>query len=369
MAALHAARGGRRVCLLERKPVAGIPVRCGEGIGLRGLHASIDLDERWVLTRIRSACFVSPGGRRVALSDIGENFVLDRIKLESDLVARAVAAGVDYHTSSPVLSVERRGVQDYLCRTPSAGFLARCVVLADGVESRLARGMGWETALQLDDIESCAFCRCAHESIDGDTIHIFVGSTYAPGGYAWVFPRHKGVANVGLGVRGSLSEGGTARLYLERFVSRFFKRAQVSDIHCGGVPSGRWLKPLVRDGVMIVGDAARQVNSLNGAGLSYSLYAGKIAGIAAAQATGGGQCSFNRLKAYEKQWASFMGRQQLRSYRLKNMLMKMENDSFFDSIASKLEGTDPGKLNYLKVFMRVFSRHPLLLIDVLRLFR
>jgi digeranylgeranylglycerophospholipid reductase len=36
MAAQAASKGGRNVCLLERKEKAGTPVRCGEGIGLKG---------------------------------------------------------------------------------------------------------------------------------------------------------------------------------------------------------------------------------------------------------------------------------------------------------------------------------------------
>ncbi len=43
MAALNASSStGLKVCLFERKPEAGIPVRCGEGIGQKGLISYIN---------------------------------------------------------------------------------------------------------------------------------------------------------------------------------------------------------------------------------------------------------------------------------------------------------------------------------------
>ena len=120
---------------------------------------------------------------------------------------------------------------------------------------------------------------------------------------------------------------------------------------------------------MLVGDAARQVNSLSGAGLAYSLYAGKLAGKTAADAINGNTVNYKHLKTYEKNWHKKFGKQQLRSYSLKKFVEKYGDDSFLDRIAQSLSKEDPSKLNYLKVFTRTFSGHPLLLIKAIKLFR
>jgi digeranylgeranylglycerophospholipid reductase len=209
----------------------------------------------------------------------------------------------------------------------------------------------------------------SHQSIAGDTVLFYVGSVYAPGGFVWVFPRGDGSANVGLGFLGTFHTPGLSREYLLRFVARFFPGAVPSDIHCGGVPVGRWLKPLVRDGVMLVGDAARQVNCLNGAGIAYGMNAGRNAGETAARAFDGTGCDWNKLKQYEKTWASSLGRQQVRSYVLKKTLLTKNNDAFYDTVARSFAGADPENLDYTRIFLKAFARHPLLLVKVILLFR
>jgi len=173
---------------------------------------------------------------------------------------------------------------------------------------------------------------------------------------------------VGLGLLGSLCESGKPQQFLERFVERFFPGSSLTDLHCGGVPVGKWVKPLVRDGVMLVGDAARQVNSLSGAGIAYGMYAGRLAGQTAARAFETGTCDYRRLADYEKAWAKHLGKQQLRSYALKTMLLLKNNDAFLERIARSFEHADPSRLKYVALFLRAFARHPLLLLKAWRLF-
>ncbi|MBD3390481.1 MAG: geranylgeranyl reductase family protein [Chitinivibrionales bacterium] len=369
MAAWRAAAGGRRVCLLERKSRVGTPVRCGEGIGLKGMTASLDIDKRWILATVSKACFVSPAGLRVTLADIDESYVIDRTVFDADLVERARDAGAEYFPHTPVTGIARREDGRYRCVTPRGAFDAPCVILADGIESNLARDAGWDTSLKLEDLESCAFCHVTHPGIADDTVCFHVGSGQAPGGFAWVFPRGKGRANVGLGVLGTFCEPGKARRCLHRFVESRFPGASADDEHCGGVPVGRWTRPLVRGGIMLAGDAARQVNSLSGAGIGYGLYAGRLAGDVAARACSGEGCDQGALQQYQKEWASGLGIQQDRSYALKSMLLTKNNDAFFDRIARAFARSDPKRLNYKSIFLRTFARHPLMMLKVLRLFR
>ena len=370
MAAQAASKGGRNVCLLERKEKAGTPVRCGEGLGLKGAASNgFKIDPSWIKAKISKIKLISPNGTAVTLVNRVDSYVVDREIMDFDLVKRAIASGARYFAKTPVISIKRIDSKFYECISPTTSFHASCVILADGVESRCARDLGWHTALNPVDLETCAFCKVSHESIDSESCIFYIGNTVTPAGYAWVFPRGNNQANVGLGVLGSSSSSGKAQELLEKFVASIFGGAKMIDVHCGGVPAGKWLKPLVKDGAMIVGDAARQVISLTGAGINYSVYAGQLAGKIAAEAFQNDAVDYNHLLTYEKIWAKGLGKQQMRSYALKTLLIKKHDDAFLDSIAKSLSKKDKNKLSILEVFLRTFISNPVAFFKALLLFR
>jgi digeranylgeranylglycerophospholipid reductase len=235
MAAMSAAAAGRRVCLLERKAQAGLPVRCGEGIGYKGLTLTLEPRPEWIKRAVTRARMVSPSGINVEIGNVDKSWILDRERMDSDLVKMAIDKGVEYFPSTPVISAEKTSNGYYTCVSNSQvshndnstdlsnsqvtcnnnyndlsnsqlrekKFTAPCLILADGVESRLARCFGWDTALRPKDIETCAFARVTSQSIDPDSCVFYTGSKAAPGGYLWLFPRGEREANVGLGVIGT----------------------------------------------------------------------------------------------------------------------------------------------------------------------
>jgi digeranylgeranylglycerophospholipid reductase len=368
-AALQAAKLKRSVCLVDRNARIGVPVRCGEGIGYQSFIRHAGNWPEWTLNRIRQSMLVSPSGIKVTIGDVDESYILDREAMDGGLAAEAARAGAEFFLSTPIIEVRRIAERTYECRSTNRTFTASCVIIADGVESRLARFLGWNTALSLSDVESCAFCRITSNLIDQNTCVFYTGKSVAPGGYAWIFPRGKGDVNVGLGIIGTQSGPGKARQYLERFIDREFPAAHVRGLHCGGVPVGRWVRPLVRDGAMLAGDAARQVNSISGAGIHYSLYAGKLAGTVAAEAfSADGSIDYQTLSRYETEWKKTYGKQQDRSYSLKEFVIKTD-DAFLDRIAASLAKEPSARLNYLRIFMRTFAGRPLLLYKAMKLFR
>jgi digeranylgeranylglycerophospholipid reductase len=370
IAATSAATEGRSVCLIERKPIAGYPVRCGEGIGYKGAaFNNFPIEERWIKSRIRRIRLIAPNGTLVEVNQGAESYILDREVMDLDLVHQAVACGVEYHSNTTIQSIRSIEKQLYVCTSASGDFYSPIVILAEGVESRLARAFGWNTTLKPEDVETCAFCRVKHDSIIDDACTFFVGSEVTSGGYAWVFPRGNKEANVGLGVLGSYSNAGLPKRLLEQFVRRLFPGAAMINIRCGGVPAGAWTRPLVKDGIMLAGDAARQVISLTGAGINYAIYAGKLAGKIAAQAIEGNVVNYQFLKTYEHEWAKGLGKQQMRSYALKNFLIKKHDDRFLNSIAQSLTRKRKKPLSVLGVFLRAFITNPIAFVRALLLFR
>jgi digeranylgeranylglycerophospholipid reductase len=368
MAALHAAQMGRRVVLFDRNVKIGTPVRCGEGIGLKSFVNHVGNRTEWTLHRIKSSVMVSPSGIKVTIGNIDESYLLDRSKMDDDLAHEAAKAGATLLLKTPITHVARTAEGKYECTAPDRRYLASCLIIADGVESQIARFLGWNTTLPRADVESCAFCRVASPLIDQNACQFFTGSTVAPGGYAWIFPRGNGEANVGLGIIGNRSSAGAAKEYLMKFLNRELPGTRYTNLHCGGVPVARYVRPLVRDAAMLVGDAARQVNCISGAGIHYSLFAGRLAGTIAGQAVNGnGTVDLKKLQAYEHLWRKRYGKQQDRSFALKEFVMKTD-DAFLDRVASSLAKEPPERMNYMRVFTRTFAKRPLLLFKAMMLF-
>lgn len=369
MSALNACRDGVSVCLVERKTEFGIPVRCGEGIGKLGLLRYVEPRQEWIKATVKRSIMVSPSGIKVQLANVEESYILDREKMDADLLKMAEKAGTKIYSGTTVLSVKENSDKTYILETTGPAITAKIIIIADGVESKIARCLGWNTTLDLKDLETSAFARVVSPFVEKNSCVFYTGSAVAPGGYAWVFPRGNGEANVGLAISGNHSNPGFARKLLDKFIEKEFPAARAYNYHCGGVPVAKWLKPLSKNGVLIVGDAARQVNALSGGGISFSLFAGKLAGSVASKAINNGTVNYATLDEYEHTWKKKFGKQQERSYKLKEFLAKNGSDVFLDRIAHSLSKENPEKINYLRVFLKTFSKHPVLLYKAFQLFK
>jgi digeranylgeranylglycerophospholipid reductase len=367
VAATHAARQGRSVCLVDRKKKAGYPVRCGEAIGLKGFSSVVELDPAWIQSTITSMKLVSPSGLCVTVPNDYGAYIIDREKMENDITDDAVRAGVTLLRDTSIISVARQN-GGYICASRTIKISSACIILAEGVESRLARQLGWSTHLAPGDVHSCAFVRIRHAGVIPDTCVFYLGKSRAPGGYVWVFHRGGDTANVGLGVLGSYCKPGMPKQLLLSFLNKEFPGAEVRDLHCAGVPMGTWIKPLVRDGVMLVGDAGHMMNCVSGAGIAYALFSGKVAGTVAGQAFENGVCRFEKLKEYERRWASHYGKQQRRSFSIKEIMVGF-TDRFMDDMARAVTKSKNGKMNILRIFIRAFAKHPFHLWKVIQLLR
>jgi digeranylgeranylglycerophospholipid reductase len=289
MAARAAARSGANVLLLDRRREIGVPVQCGEALSEDPLKdLGIKPDPRWIAGRTNAVKIVSPSGIAVRISEkkiVGKmGYILDRKVFDKHLAMLAAKEGADVRVGTVVdgLMMENDNIKGIKAHGIEGRleFLADVVIAADGVGSRIARWAGINTALKLVDIESGAqFQMVGIDFESSSTMEFYLGSKIAPGGYAWIFPKGEDMANVGLGVLGSRAER-PAIEYLQDFVKRApgLQKGKIIEINAGGVPVGGPIKRTVKDNLLIVGDAARQVNALTGGGIDYAMRAGDIAG-------------------------------------------------------------------------------------------
>lgn len=368
-AALHAP--GAAVTVVERDPAVGAPVRCAEGVGEAGLREFLDPDGApWVARRITKVIFVAPDDTEVVVAGKDIGYILDRTRFEPVLAEHAARVGAEVLTGTEVAAL-RRDDNDWEATVRSARgeerWRTRIVVGADGVESMVGRWAGIDTRVAARDMESGAQYAMSGVACDPDAIYLQFARRWAPGGYAWVFPKGLGFANVGLGIKAPLADGRTAREYLDAWVAHRLPGAVATGRTVGGVITAVTARRTVADGVLLAGDAAHMINPLSGAGIISGMKAGRLAGRHAARALREGDLSAGNLQAYHDEWMELLGRDHAWYYRM-NDAIHAAGDDFLDDLARVTNAIPDEKRTMGRVFAHALVRHPSLIAAAARFF-
>ena len=332
VAAKTAADEGLSVLLIEKRPAIGVPVRCAERIGKDSLTEFIEADPRFISAETSSATLIGPDGTEITLESQAD-CILNRKVFDRELIWKAAEAGaeIQVHTraAEPIMEgdkicgavIEQHGKRSFV--------RAKVVIAADGIESGFARQAGINTAVPLDEIETCAQYIVCDIDIDETANRFHISFADAPGGYLWVFPKGNRCANIGIGIRGSSSgEGQRARDCLDRFIEKNYPEGKITELIAGAVSVCRPLSETAADGLLIVGDAARLSDPLTGCGIYNAMFSGKLAAQTAVSAVKNGDTSKKALTAYDKAWReSTMGKDLACSYAVKEILLRMNDET------------------------------------------
>ena len=372
MAAWEAAKGGVSVCMLEKDRDIGYPVRCGEAAGESGLRQFVEIEDSWIAEKITSVKLVSPNLTSVDIDFAAETgYILNRRIFDYDLSRYAANAGAEVYTKAYVKNVlanngEVNGVVlDYLGEEKQ--IQAKIVIGADGLTSRVGRWAGLKTLVRMKDMESAVQYSVANVDIEPNKMIMYVGMNHAPGGYIWVFPKGKKFANIGIGISGKYSKHKSAQKYLDEFMEREYPDAAILTTMCGGVPCAKPMEKPVAEGIMLVGDAAHQINPMTGGGIVAGMKGGWIAGQVAAEAIKKNDYSEDSLLEYPKRMRKDFGKNHERFYKIKEVTEKLTNEEL-DSIAEKVLSIPHNKRTLTSVFKAAVFKKPTLIIDVLKVF-
>jgi digeranylgeranylglycerophospholipid reductase len=359
-----AANPALEVLVLERDRAVGAPVRCGEGVGSKGVSEFLDpTGANWISRKITRVIFWAPDGTEVSVAEGDVGYILDRTRFEPALAAEAGREGAEIRTGTEVVGIARDG-DGWVARTRGPrgeGIVrARFIIGADGVESMIGRWAGLDTRVPSRDMESCAQYVVSGIDFNPDAIYLHFGDRIAPGGYAWVFPKAVGVANVGLGMVALKADGRPAREWLHAYLDQYFPTGTRTGYTVGGVIVHTTIKRTVTDGLILCGDAAHMINPLSGGGIVTGMKAGRIAGRTAAAAIADGDTTASRLQRYHNEWMALMGDDHERFYRIKEALNKFD-DEFYNRLAKTVNGIAQDKRTLGRVFAQALMQHPSLL--------
>jgi digeranylgeranylglycerophospholipid reductase len=360
------------VVLLERDRAVGVPVRCAEGVGDAGLREFANPDGAdWVARKISKVIFEAPDDTQVLVAERGVGWILDRTRFDAYLAAQASDAGAEVLVGAEATAMQRNGDDRWHVTVKQRGsdetYRARVVIGADGVETMVGRWAGLDTRVPARDMESCAQYVLQGIVCDPDAIYLQFSNAIAPGGYAWIFPKGVGIANVGLGLVALKTNGRNARQYLDEWIDRRFPRTARTSYTVGGVIVHTTIKKTYTDGILIAGDAAHMINPLSGGGITNAMKAGRLAGCTAAAAIRERDTSARRLSAYHKSWMDLLGEDHLKYYRIKQALEQID-DRDFNALARTVNKIPLGKRSIGRIFAHGLIKHPQLIPVAARFF-
>lgn len=370
VAARTAAELGVNTVLLEKDRDFGIPVRCGEGIGLEQLPEFIELSPKWIDNKLDKVRFYAPNGLQVPINLEEKGAIINRKVFDFELARLAAEAGAYIRNRCCVTGMirENGGAQvkfEYHGREYRIN--APLVIGADGVESRVARWSGVNTSIAPSNIETCFQYTLHHPDIDIEYCDFYFGNDIAPGGYIWVFPKGVKLANVGIGVAADRTKERSAKEYLDDFIQKRFPDASHLSSIAGAVPTSKPLKKMAVDNVMLVGDAAFQSDPISGGGIISAMWGGRYAGQTAALALEKGDFSAKSLSAYSRAWNKKVGDIHNRHYRLKKAVHRLTDD-IFNRTADILLNLPREQRTMRKIFQTALVNEPSLVVDIVKAF-
>lgn len=284
-AALHLARRGRRVLLLDRASFPRDKV-CGDGLTP---HALTCLGRAGLLGQVLREGFRCAGATayspsRIAFDVPGTYVTLRRARLDEILATGAARAGAVFaRGEARALAVAGDGSVSLDARGAREAVRARVAVVATGARVAFARAAGLVDRVAPTSVSA----RCIVRSGAGlDRIVVSSDRAIRPA-YGWVFPLGDGWFNAGVILdRGRWGPGrrglaATFRTFVRRFpVARavFSAAREVTPLRAAMLRCGlRGARALGAGNVLAVGEALGATVPLVGAGVGDALYTGERA--------------------------------------------------------------------------------------------
>ena len=251
--------------------------------------------EDCILNEIRGARFFSDKKEFSVEKKSAQAFVLDRLKLQKELVKEA----------------EDRGCR-IRYRKAWSGQKDDFIIGADGALSAVAKSMG----VRHKHILAYQVKAQLKKKINPDFVQLYFGD-FAPGFFGWLIPFDEKNVEIGIG----LSHGNPKQNF-DAFSKRFQIR-RIKSIQSALIPIFDPGQKTVSGNKALVGDAAGQVKAVTGGGIIFGCKCAEILAEAIDK---------RDLVYYEKEWRKQYGRDLKIHLRLRKFLDKVNYDELFSKI-------------------------------------
>lgn len=324
--AYYLAQQGKKVLVLEKEAFPRDKL-CGDAVCSRAL---LHLQEMGVLQEIiaenkghwsKVGGFVSPNGT----SFIGNSakhtamplvMAIKRIVLDEKVAKAAVKAGANLVEKSPVMratfsEMDKLWTVDCQQEQHSISYQARVLIAADGATSKLARSLGMVTTSP-DSVCSRAYIKANTSNFQEDGV-VFYPSSLLPGYCSlfrevedelsfccYIIPGGK-VKSTDLGKMHNSILASDPHVRKLLGTDAQIERIKGAPLRLGGIPKS------YADHLLILGDAAGQIDPLTGEGIQFAMDAAKIAADTLVEAFAKDDFSEKFLQRYHSQWQKSFG--------------------------------------------------------------
>jgi len=340
-AALNLAKLGADVTVLEEHGEIGVPSYCPghlsiEGLKKLGLHP---LPAEIIENTFYGAVFHSPKGNSFSVRfSQPVTCVVNRVQFDKYIAKLAENAGARYYLNSRVesLIIEDgfvKGVTAQQDEKNSLKFLAKIVIDAEGISSRILRQAGLPT-LNRHMLVNAAHTEIENvEDVEPDMVEIYLGKDYAPGLFAWLIPKPDGKAKVGLAAK-----NGNPRELLQRLMSKHpiaskkLGTTRILSRVFRPITLGGPIPKTFSDGFLVVGDAASHVKPTTGGGVIFGMTCARVAAEVAYGALGKNDVSSESLSEYRRLCEEILGFDVKVMLKIRKMVDAMSDKKIDDAI-------------------------------------
>lgn len=361
IAAEVAAAGGADTLLIDKKSDLGSSSACGGLVSLE-TWKRLGGKEEAVLNEISGVVVHTPAGSHFELSAPGTRaYVIDRDRLNVDLLSRAKNEGVVVQPSAEIYSREGPKVKIKSVEGSGMETLEPCVIIgADGPQSDVRRLFDLDSPSQLlyaIQVEK------KYEPRSSDFVEVFFGKDIAPGFFAWIIPISEEKARIGL----ATPQGDKLKECFSRLLDKTGQKTP-DDFHTGVIPLGV-PDHSCDEAVLTVGDAAGQVKPTTGGGLYPISITSKLAGRVAVKALAGLE---NPSQYYYDEWMSGVGDELQRELLLHKVLERV-SDRKLAKLLQLLKNPkisrwvgDNGDIDHLYPLAKRMAKNPSILATILK---
>ncbi len=238
---------------------------------------------------------------------LGNSYLFDEDKCQELMRDRALSNGAEFRYKSRVKSVIKEGKsvvgvkynQDEEAR-------ANLTVGADGSFSRVSETAGFTHPKWLLSY-GYRFKLTNCKNVDPNVAYFYVGKNVGLG-YLWLYPRSETEVNLGIGRVPSTKANWDKLPPMRDVLKNYMKthpetqNARIESVNAGVVPCAGIIPRFTDDGVALCGNAAGQVSSIVGGGVTTCFHAGQVLAKHAKRMVDSGDFSKKSVKLYEKEY-------------------------------------------------------------------
>ncbi len=221
-----------------------------------------------IQNKVEEMLTISPSGKIYTRKVKG--LIVDRRLFDRGIAIQAIENGAEISLGEKFISIRGNNVI-------TDQRVIRCEIIAgcDGAGSIVANNVSNDID---KDLIAYAIQVEAHglKNINENVTYTYFDKNYAPGSYVWVYPTSNNSAKIGLGILPRIFKANPIKL-LNQFIKKHFGRINYISIQRAIIPLYGFRKRIVKENILLLGDAASSTDPISGAGISSAVLLSRIA--------------------------------------------------------------------------------------------